>query len=96
MSQVNEKEVINQIFKYAVSLRKEGKSKIEIKKALIEKGLDEELAQKVINNLSKYSSNNRSASQEDEGSGMGWLLWIGVLILVNILSAVFGWGFWVY
>ena len=96
MSKVNEKEVINQIFKYAVSLRQEGQSKVEIKKALIEKGLDEELAQKVIDNLGQYSSNQRKAKQEDEGSGMGWLLWIGILILVNILSAVFGWGFWVY
>lgn len=26
----------------------------------------------------------------------GWLIWIGILVGVNVLSAVFDWGFWLY
>ena len=31
----------------------------------------------------------------DSGAG-GWLTWIGLLLLVNFLSYVFDWPFWVY
>ena len=31
------------------------------------------------------------------GSGAwGWLIWIGALLLINFLSWVFDWPFWVY
>ena len=29
-------------------------------------------------------------------SGMGWLVWIGVIVGVNVLSYAFDWGFWLY
>ena len=34
-----------------------------------------------------------------EGGGgalVRWGLWIGALLLINGLSYVFGWGFWIY
>lgn len=32
-----------------------------------------------------------------EGSGItGWFVWIGVLVLLNLLSYWFDWPFWVY
>ena len=32
-----------------------------------------------------------------EGRGAaGWLVFIGILVLVNVLSYVFDWGFWLY
>ncbi len=30
------------------------------------------------------------------GEGSGWLLWIGGILLINFLSYIFGWGFWIY
>ncbi len=30
------------------------------------------------------------------GEGMGWLLWIGGILLINLLSYLFNWGFWIY
>ena len=36
---------------------------------------------------------NRDLSRRGEGK---WLIWIGVLALVNFLSWVFGWSFWLY
>ncbi len=33
----------------------------------------------------------------DGGSeGGGWLIWIGLLIGFNVLSALFDWGWWLY
>ncbi len=30
------------------------------------------------------------------GRGGGWLIWIGLLLLINFLSWAFGWSFWIY
>ena len=32
---------------------------------------------------------------DDDSSG-GWLVWIGMLILINFLSWMFDWSFWIY
>ncbi len=37
-----------------------------------------------------------SAGSANESEFPGWVLWGGLLILVNILSAIFDWPFWVY
>jgi hypothetical protein len=34
-------------------------------------------------------------SEDSPGAG-GWLVWIGLLILINFLSWLFDWSFWVY
>jgi len=31
-------------------------------------------------------------SDDEGGGGMGWLIWIGGLLLINL----FNWGFWLY
>ncbi len=33
---------------------------------------------------------------DDDGGGMGWLIWIGALLLINLGSYLFDWGFWFY
>ena len=36
-------------------------------------------------------------AQKSTGSGaMGWLVWIGIILLINFLSWVFEWPFWIY
>lgn len=37
-----------------------------------------------------------SIMSEDSDSGMSWLVWIGILLFVNLLSWIFDWSFWVY
>ena len=32
----------------------------------------------------------------DSGGFPSWLIYIGILVLINVLSAAFGWGFWIY
>jgi hypothetical protein len=36
------------------------------------------------------------AESRGGGGAWHWLIWIGVLLLVNLLSYVFHWGFWLY
>lgn len=33
---------------------------------------------------------------DDSGGLGGWLVWIGLLVLINFLSWLFDWSFWVY
>ncbi len=35
-------------------------------------------------------------SDNERGGGMGWLMWIGGLLLINGLSYVLNWGFWLF
>jgi hypothetical protein len=30
------------------------------------------------------------------GEATGWLIWIGAICGINLLSYLFGWGFWIY
>jgi len=44
----------------------------------------------------EYHMENAQHQHSGGGEGMGWLLWIGGILLINFLSYVFGWGFWIY
>jgi len=43
-------------------------------------------------------SEGRAAMAGESGGGgaVSWLIWIGILLLVNFLSWAFNWPFWVY
>jgi hypothetical protein len=30
------------------------------------------------------------------GEGAGWMIWIGILLVINLLSWIFDWPFWIY
>ena len=81
-------------------LRNEGKSDWEIEQELLMKGLDQEEAQTMIAKtdkaLARQASGEERASSGGGGGAAGWLIWIGVLILVNVLSYAFDWPFWIY
>ena len=32
----------------------------------------------------------------DEGRFPGWIVWIGILVIVNLLSWLFHWPFWIF
>lgn len=38
---------------------------------------------------------NSYSDDSDSGCG-GWAIWLGLIIIINILSAVFDWNFWVW
>ncbi len=86
-----------ELYKLTVSRVQRGVGDYEIEQELLMKGMNQEEAQKLI----KFAKNGAKASaremNEDGGSGIGGIfIWIGVLALVNILSYVFDWPFWIY
>lgn len=38
----------------------------------------------------------RESEVDDDGGGMGWLVWILILGGVNLCSWIFDWPFWIY
>ncbi len=85
-----------ELYRIATSMKKEGKTDYDIEQALLMKGLNQDEARKVI---SRANATTVSASGQDEEKGngaWGWLLWLGLLGLVNLLSYLFDWSFWIY
>lgn len=88
----SQEEVAEAIFKYAAELMGSGMPPAEVKAKLVEQGLGKETADIVVDNLTKHMEEQKSG-----GSGaMGWLGLIGFLILINVLSYIFDWPFWIY
>lgn len=95
MSESNEQEeLIQEVYAHAIDLKKKGYTDPQIRQNLIQKGLDKESAQAVVKNMNDAIAKNAPA--DDDSGGMGWLVWIAILIGVNVLSAIFDWPFWIY
>jgi len=81
-------------------LKQEGKSDWEIEQELLMKGLDQDEAQTMIAKTDRAMARQASGEERQSSSGLGaaggWLIWIGVLILINVLSYAFDWPFWIY
>jgi hypothetical protein len=101
----NDDEILRQNYNYASDLMNQGISDHDVKQSLINRGVDDALASSIVfnlkqerNRLSGGSGQTQSTyADSDNGGGFpSWVLYIGGLILINILSAVFGWGFWLY
>ena len=81
----------------AQSLAK-GEKPADISAQLVNNGWEQDAADDFVNRiaLSLASAKHTPAPASGGGSGMSWLIWIGVILLINFLSMVFNWGFWVY
>lgn len=82
----------------AESLAK-GEKAADISAQLVNSGWEQSEADNFVARIALHLSSakhSRPAAASDDGGGMGWLIWIGALLLINFLSFVFGWGFWVY
>lgn len=70
-----------------------GVPKSEIVDQLVDSGWDEDDAKQLVRDIgSKVTTTGSSGG----GEGMGWLMWIGILVGVNVLSYLFDWPFWLY
>ena len=76
----------------------EGESPDEIAKQLVDTGgWKLEDAHGFVESIQLRMLNTQHASSgSGGGEGMGWLVWIGAIVLINALSYVFNWGFWIY
>ena len=104
MDNRNKEEIIKKIFDHAVALKKAGKSDSQIKEDLLQKGIDENSSNEVIEKIKTIDLFNYQGgeglgeiSEEKESSGIsGVLILVVILIVVNIMSASFDWPFWIY
>ena len=81
----------------AQSLSK-GEKPADITKQLVNSGWEQADADEFVNSIAQHlASAERAAAQSSSGGGgMGWLIWIGALLLINLLSYLFEWPFWIY
>ncbi len=66
----------------------------EIVKGLVESGIPQQDAQSMVSDIAQHMQAN--AQQQGGGGLPGWVIWIGILILFNVLSHVFNWGWILY
>ena len=82
----------------AESLAK-GEKAADISAQLVNSGWEQADADNFVARIALHLSSaqhSRPVAASGEGGAMGWLIWIGVILLINLRSFLFGWGFWVY
>ncbi len=95
---------VREMYRFAYECKQKNMPDYQIEQALQNKGLDSQQAATVMRIVNQaYQNRNQSdagnSAPDDSGGGGGVprIVWyIGILILVNVLSAVFDWGFWLY
>ncbi len=73
-----------------------GDSREAIVDDLIQNGLPVEEAEQLVDFVEHSQSQVSHAQPSGGGEGMGWLIWIGIIIGINVLSHIFNWGFVIY
>ena len=74
-----------------------GESREKVIGDLVNNGWDEESANGFVSSVEQVIyAEHQQTSGHDGGGGLGWLVWIGALLVINGLSYVFNWGFWLY
>ncbi len=105
-------EEMAELFHYAKQLKEEGQSDQSIRVRLLAKNVPEELVELFIaklnemegnlataeaNSSTNYSSDYSQAPADDSsGGGARFLIYIGILLFINLLSYMFDWPFWIY
>ena len=98
----DDQEEMRQIAGLVAKSLDEGKSAEETAQLLVENGWEQEAADKFVGSIAvslanaRYHAAQAESAKSNDGGGMGWLVWIGLLVLINFLSYVFNWPFWIY
>lgn len=105
-SNPNSSEAVREVYHFAYECKQKNVPDYQIEQHLLNRGLDMEQMSQVMRNVNQAyanrsaASNQSSQSSDNSGGGGGgiprFVIYIGILILINILSAAFGWGFWIY
>ena len=80
----------------------EGKSPTDTAQLLVDNGWEQEAADQFVGSIAvslanaRYQAAQANAAQSSDGGGMGWLVWIALLLFINLLSYLFNWSFWIY
>jgi hypothetical protein len=71
-----------------------GQSRQQVAGTLVSNGWDQADADVFVGRVHQQAKTNRRAQASDDGSGFA--IWIGLLLVINFLSWVFNWPFWIY
>jgi hypothetical protein len=84
-------------YQVATTMKQEGKTDYDIEQALLMKGLNQDEARKIIARASATTYSASGQAEEKKGNGMwGWAIWLVALGVINLLSYLFNWNFWIY
>ena len=72
-----------------------GESPDEIVQQLVDSGWELDDAQSFVGSI-QFQLEHPKHQPASDGDGMGWLVWIGGVLLINLLSYLFNWGFWIW
>ena len=82
------KEAAQQLYNYAAELRKQGKSKAEVEKTLIDGGMDEASARILTNNLdNQYLAAKRAKGKKNMIYGTLWCVGGAIITVVSFSSS---------
>ncbi len=65
-----------------------------ITRQLVDSGWEPDQANAFVGSIQQQMFKARSSDGGSEAKG--WLIWIGAIVGINLLSWVFNWGFWIY
>lgn len=89
-----QKEALDLIYKYVGEEIQKGTPPQSIKDKLIGEGVDRQTADTIVDDFVQYAK--EAEAEQSESGGMGWLMWIGIILVINLLSYIFDWPFWLY
>jgi hypothetical protein len=100
-SDPNSSDEVREIYRFTYDCKQKNMPDYQIEQSLMNRGLDASEVATVMRTVNQAFANRQQAQSQpdDSGGGGGFpriLIYIGILILVNVLSAAFGWGFWLY
>ena len=94
-----EQEEMKQIAAHIAESLANGKSQEEVTQQLVDNGWEPGDASQFVNTIGARLAEVQSHAYQEQSGGDGggrWLVWIGAILLINLLSYLFGWGFWIY
>lgn len=103
-SDPNSSNEVREIYYFAYECKKKNMPDYQIEQSLQNRGLDIGQVTQVMRNVNQAYHSQQASQQSNSGDtsgggggGIPRIVWyIGILILVNVLSAIFNWGFWLY
>jgi hypothetical protein len=94
---------VRAVYVFAYDCKRKGMPDYQIEQSLMNRGLDPGQVGDVMRNVNRvYNESQRGSSQTDNSGGggggriAGGMILIGIIILIDILSFAFDWGFIIY
>jgi hypothetical protein len=93
---------VREIFRFAYECKQKNMPDYQIEQSLMNRGLDPSQVASVMRIVNQAYNQAQPSQQTNDSSGSGGggipsaVYFIGILVLINVLSAIFDWGFWIY